>query len=108
MSMYKGWYNVRCPNKNLQVHVYRTMKSFIQSQFGYGLRIWIFCGRNSNNRINHLHEGTLRLFHTGNQSSFENLLRKDCSVSIHYRNIHLFATEIYTVKNNTSTPITFK
>ena len=38
------------------------MKSFIESQFGYCPLIWMFCGRKSNNRINHLHEELLELF----------------------------------------------
>ena len=37
------------------------MKAFIESQFGYCPLIWMFCGRNLNNRINHLHERSLRI-----------------------------------------------
>ena len=40
-----------------------------------------------------------------NQSTFENLLWKDSSVSIHHRNIRSFAIETYKIKNNVSTPI---
>ena len=58
------------------------MKSFIESQFGYCPLVWMFCGRKSNNSTNHLHEKALRIVYNGNQSSFENLLRKDLSVSI--------------------------
>ena len=70
------------------------MKSFIELQFGYCPLVWMFCGRKSNNRINHLHERALRIVYNDNQSSFENLLRNDCLVSIHYRNIRSFAIEI--------------
>ena len=63
----------------------------------------MFCGRKSNKRVNHLHERALRIVYNDNQSSFENLLTKDRSVSIHHRNIRSF--EIYNVKNNMSTPI---
>ena len=65
----------------------------------------MFLGGKSNNRINHLHERTLRTVYNDNQSSFENLLMKDRSVSIHHRNIRSFAVEIYKIKNNMSTPI---
>ena len=65
----------------------------------------MFCGRKSNNRINHFHEGAVRIMYNDNQSSFENLLRKDHSVSIHHRNICSFVIEIYKIKNNISTPI---
>ena len=81
------------------------MKSFIESQFGYCPLIWMFCRRKSNNRINHLHERALTVVHNNNQSSFENLLRKDRSLSIHHRNIRLFAIKIYKIKNNMLTPI---
>ena len=67
------------------------MKSFTESQFGYCPLAWMFCGRKASNRINHLHERALRIVTNDNQSSFENLLRKDCSVSIHHRNIRSFA-----------------
>ena len=65
----------------------------------------MFSGRKSTNRINHLHERALRIVYNDNQSSFENLLGKDRSVSVHYRNIRSFATEIYKIKNNMSTSI---
>ena len=81
------------------------MEFFIELQFGYCPLVWMFCGRKSNNRINHLHERALRIVYNDNQSSFENLLRKDRSVSIHHRNIRSFAIEIYKIKNNMSTPI---
>ena len=58
--MYKDWYNIQCPNKNLQAHVSQTVKTFIELQFGYSLHIWIFCGRSSNIRISPLHERTLK------------------------------------------------
>ena len=65
----------------------------------------MFCGRKPNNRINHLHEKALRIVNNDKQSSFENLLRKDRSVSIHHRNIRSFAIEIYKIKNEMSIPI---
>ena len=45
------------------------------------------------------------VIHCEFQSSFENLLRKDRSVSIYYRNIRSFVIEIYKIKNNMSTPV---
>ena len=65
----------------------------------------MFCGRKSKNRINHLHERALGIVCNENQSSFENLLRKDRSVSIYHRNICSFAIKRYKIKNNMSTPI---
>ena len=81
------------------------MKStLIESQFGYCLLVWIFCGGKSIIIIIIIIR-TLRIVYNDNQSSFENLLRKDCSVSTHRRNIHSFAIEIHKIKNNMPTPI---
>ena len=74
------------------------MKAFIESQFGYCPLIWIFCGRNLNNRINHLHERLLRIVYNDYESSFQELLELDNSVSIHHRNIRLLAIELFKVK----------
>ena len=84
------------------------MKSFIESQFGYLLLVWMFCETKSNNRINHFHERALRIVYNDNQSSFENLVRKDRSMSIHHRNIRSLAIEIYKINNNISTRIMSK
>ena len=81
------------------------MTSFIESQLEYCLLVWMFCGGKSNNRTNHLHKRVLRIVYNDYQSPFENLLKKDCSVSIHHRNIRSFAIEIYKVKSNMSTLI---
>ena len=74
------------------------MKSFIESQFGHWPLVLMFCGGKSDNRMNHLHERALRIVYNDNQSSFENLFRKDCSVSNHHRNIRSFAIKINIIK----------
>ena len=81
------------------------MKAFIESQFGYCPLIWMFCGRNLNNRINHLHERSLRIVYNDYESSFQELLELDNSVSIHHRNIRLLSIELFKVKNGLSNQI---
>ena len=81
------------------------MKSFIESQFSYCALTWMFHGRKANNRINHLHERALRIVYNDNISSFDELLRRDDSCSIHHKNLKHFAIELYKVQNNLSTPI---
>jgi hypothetical protein len=44
----------------------------------------------------------LRLVYNDYHSSFEELLRNDKSLSIHHRNIHNVAIEMYKVRNNLS------
>ena len=78
------------------------MKSFIESQFSYCSLIWMFHSRILNNRINKLHERALRLVYKDNVSSFDQLLQRDKSFSIHNRNLQKLATEMFKVKNNLS------
>ena len=60
----------------------------------------MFCSRKMNNRINHIHERALRLVYEDYASSFEELLLRDKSVSIHHRNVQKVAIEMFKVKNN--------
>ena len=78
------------------------MKAFIESQFNYCPLLWMYHNRSTNNRINRIHERGLRIAYGDNESSFEQLLIKDNSVSIHDRNLQRLATEIFKVKNNLS------
>ena len=81
------------------------MKAFITSQFGYCPLVWMLHTRRINNRINRLHERSLRLTYNDQNSTFEELLHKDRSVSIHQRNLQIFATLLYKVINNLSPKI---
>ena len=55
-------------------------------------------------KINRLHERCLRIIYGDKQSSFEELLEKDSSVSIHERNIQILVTEMYKVSKGMSPP----
>ena len=81
------------------------MKSFIEFQFAYCPLVWISCDKTSNNRINHLHERALRTVYNDNVSTFEKLLEKDNSVTIHVRNLRILATELYNTKENLAVSI---
>ena len=74
------------------------MKSFIESKFSYCPLIWMFCSRKMNRKIYHIHERALRLVYEDYVTSFEDLLIKDKSVSIHHRNIQKVAIEMFKVK----------
>ena len=78
------------------------MKAFIESQFSYCPLIWMFHSQQVNNRIYKLHERALRLVFNDHFSSFEQLLQRDNSFSIHDRNLQTLATEMYKVKHNLS------
>ena len=76
------------------------MKSFIESQFSYSPLTWMFHDRNLEHLINRVHERALRCVYLDDTSSFEELLKKDNSFSIHQRNIQSMAIEMYKTKNN--------
>ena len=58
----------------------------------------------NNNKINTLHERCLRIINNDKRSSFNALLEKDGSVSIHERNIKILATEMFKVSKNLAPP----
>ena len=78
---------------------------FFSSQFNYCLLIWMCHNRTYNNKINRLHERCLRMIYKDKRSSFEDLLEKDNSVSIHQKNLQALATEMFKVYNKTSPEI---
>ena len=90
----------------MTLHQKRTiMRAFINSQFGYCPIVWMFYNRKLNNRINRIHERALRTVYNDHISSFEELLLKDNSVTIHVRNLQALAVEIYKVVNDISPEI---
>ena len=57
------------------------------------------------NRINSLHERALRVVYGDYNPKFSELLSKDKSVTIHQRNLHLLATEIFKTKNELNSKV---
>ena len=77
------------------------MNAFITSQFSYCPLVWMSHSRTMNNRINKIHEKTLRLVYKDEKNlSLDDLLKKDKSVSIHQRNLQILAKEIYKFRND--------
>ena len=82
------------------------MNSFLNAQFNYCSLNWMLQGRKNNNKIKHLHGRCLRLIYSDKKSSYENLLEKDNSVSIHHKNIQALAIEMFKVKHKLCPEIT--
>ena len=92
------------PYMNIQKR--RTiMKSFVTSQFSYCPLIWMFHSRPLNNKINSIHERALRITYQDNTCTFQELLNKDNSVSIHHRNLQVLATEMFKIHRGLSPEI---
>ena len=83
----------------------RILKAFIESQFQYCPLVWMFHSRTLNNRINRLHERALRLAYKEPHLTFEELLIKDKSFTIHHRNLQKLAIEMYKFHRNLSPEI---
>ena len=81
------------------------MNSFISSQFGYCPLVWMFHSRGLNNRMNRIHERSLRMVYQDYKSSLEDLLEKDESFTVHERNIQTLCLELYKVAWGVSPPI---
>ena len=73
------------------------MNAFFNSQFSYCPLIWMCHSCMINKKINRLHEIWLRIIYCDKQSSFEELLEKDRSVSIHERKLQILVTEMYKI-----------
>ena len=81
------------------------MKAFTESPFGYCLLVWMFHSRNLHNKINRIQGRALRITCNDKSSSFQNLLEKDNSVTIHHRHIKILATETYKFLQGLSPPL---
>ena len=83
------------------------MKAFIIAQFPYCILVWMFQGRNTENRVNEINGSALKLVYDDNPYlSFDELLIKDKSVSIHQRNLQFLSTEVFKMKNGVSAGLT--
>ena len=78
------------------------MKPFITSQSSYCLLVCMLQSRKLNNKINAIHDRTLRIAYCDKHSTLQQLLEKDNSFSIHHRNLQVLATEILKVNMNLS------
>ena len=81
------------------------MKAFRESQYGYCPLVWMFHSRGINNKINRVHERALRINYNKKSSSFQGLLDRDSSVTIHHRNIRTLAIKTFKVLHRLSPPL---
>ena len=63
------------------------MNAFIFSQFGYCPLVLMFHSSKLNNRVDNIHERALRIIFRDYESTFQQLLKRNKSVSIHLRKL---------------------
>ena len=74
------------------------MNSFIICHFLYCPVVWMFHRPKRNARINRFHERALQIVYGNFYSSFEELLTRDSSTTLHQRNLQKLMTEIFKVE----------
>ena len=87
---YIKWSKASCTSrvsKFISKKKLRIIMKVFMSQFSYCPLVWMCHGRTLNNKINKLHERALKLVYDDRQSTFEELLKINKSVTIHHRNL---------------------
>ena len=82
------------------LHFYRRkmlMNAFFNSQFSHCPLVWMSHSRSINTKINHFR--ALRMIYNDVTASFQELLYRNKSVTIHQRNLQFLATEMFQVTN---------
>ena len=59
------------------------MREFISIQFHYCPVLWIFHSRQRSNKMGKMQERALRITYKDMESSYNDLLEKDCAITIH-------------------------
>ena len=70
------------------------MNSFMICHVSYCPVVWMFHSRKLNARINRVHKRALRVVYRDFDSSFEELLSRDSSTTLHQRNLQKLMTDI--------------
>ena len=71
------------------------MRAYITSQFQYCPLIWMFHSRQLNKKINKIQERASRIIYKVAESTYNELLEKDCAVTVHTKSLQLLMTEMY-------------
>ena len=80
----------------------------ILSNFNYCPLIWLFCNKGANKKIDCAHKRALRILHNDYGSSFQSLLARSNSSTIHVKNLQKLMTEIYMSLNNMNLSIVWE
>ena len=78
------------------------MNAFFKSQVSYCPLVCMCHSRANNGKINRPHKRCWRIIYCDKQSSFETMLEKDGSISVHSQILQILATEMYKIKNDLS------
>ena len=82
-----------------------VFNAVIKSHFSNCPLVWMFSSRKSHSLINRIHERSLRTVYNDTSKTFQELLQRNRSVSIHHKNIQTLTTDLFKVVNNICPPI---
>ena len=87
--------------KKKPLHLAKLLfNSAIMSNVSYCPLIWLFCSKGANNEINRTHKQALRALYGDYESTFEELLDRNKSLTIHKKNLQRLMVEIYKTINH--------
>ena len=69
--------------------------TFVMSKFNYCPLIWMYHGKTSNNRIDHVQKRALRILHNDFNMPFEVLLSRTDERKVHVKNLQKLMLQIY-------------
>ena len=74
--------------------------TFVHSNFNYGCLIWHFSSKKSQNKVEKIHERSLKFLSNDYLSSYAELLEKSTSVSMETKRLRTMVYEIFKTLNN--------
>ena len=76
------------------------INTFVHSNFNYGCLIWHFSSKKSQNKVEKIHERSLKFLLNDYLSSYAELLEKSTSVSMETKRLRTMVYEIFKTLNN--------
>ena len=77
-----------------------TINTFVHSNFNYGCLIWHFSSKKSQNKVEKIHERSLKFLLNDYLSNYAELLEKSTSVSMETKRLRTMVYEIFKTLNN--------
>ena len=94
--------NVICRLQKFMGHKEKEaiINTFVHSNFNYGCLIWHFSSKKSQNKVEKIHERSLKFLSNDYLSSYAELLEKSTSVSMETKRLRTMVYEIFKTLNN--------
>ena len=88
-----------------EISIYNAV---VLSNVNYCPLIWMFCNKGANKQIDRTHKRALLIFYKDYESSFEALLTRSGSNSVHINNLQKLMIEIFKTRNGLNPPLVWE